>query len=119
MSSAVKALCRGTVEAQRTADHLLTSQVRTCTQQPRLIALLLEIGNDMRNERYWFEAKQHGWGWPLRWQGWLAYGITFASLAALFFVVPPTRAPGPFMGATGGIILLLLVVCWLKGEPLR
>jgi hypothetical protein len=31
MSSAVTALCRGTVEAQRAVDHLLTCQIRTCT----------------------------------------------------------------------------------------
>lgn len=45
--------------------------------------------------KYWFRAKRYGWGWglPTAWQGWV--------VMALFSC------------------LLLVAVCWAKGEPPR
>lgn len=71
-----------------------------------------------KDNRYWFPAKRYGWGWgpPNCWQGWAVllvwFMIVFAALrtfsrehamAYLFFLVVMTG--------------LLLVICYLKGEP--
>ena len=68
--------------------------------------------------RYWFPAKRYGWGWglPATWQGWIvlvAFGATEISLAAK--LVPDN--PSTF--ALGSLVLvsLLVVICYLKGEP--
>lgn len=74
----------------------------------------------MRKNEYWFRAKTHGWGWglPLTWQGWLVYGAAFPLLAALFFIFPPKTHAVLFMGSSWAVVLLLVAVCWIKGEPL-
>ena len=75
----------------------------------------------MQSDDFWFPAKTYGWGWglPVKWQGWLVYGIAFALLVGVFFAFPPAKNLAVFMGSTWGIILLLVAVCWLKGEPPR
>lgn len=75
----------------------------------------------MPSKRYWFRAKTHGWGWglPLVWQGWMAYGMAAVLLFANFFVFPPAGHPVPFIVTTWVVALLLIAVCWIKGEPLR
>lgn len=75
----------------------------------------------MQSKDYWFSARTYGWGWglPLRWQGWVAYGVAAVLLAAMFFVFPPTSRPMPFIVGTWVVALLLVAVCWLKGEPPR
>ena len=75
----------------------------------------------MRSNDYWFSAKTHGWGWglPARWQGWVTYGVAASLLIAVFFLFPPAREPVNFMLGTGLIALVLITVCWLKGEPPR
>ncbi|WP_334179494.1 hypothetical protein [Pseudoxanthomonas sp.] len=75
----------------------------------------------MASKRYWFRAKAYGWGWglPLAWQGWLVYGAAAASLLATFLVFPPDRHLVPFMAGTWATLLLLIAVCWVKGEPPR
>lgn len=72
--------------------------------------------------RYWFKAKRFGWGWglPLTWQGWLAFGLYFASaVLSLVFLTPARCSRGVFGAVLVGLTLLLVAVCWLKGEPLR
>lgn len=70
---------------------------------------------------YWFSAKTHGWGWglPNVWQGWLVYGIAFSLLVAGVFIFPPVSNPVLFQIYTWTIVLLLVIVCWFKGEPPR
>ena len=69
--------------------------------------------------QYWFPAKTFGWGWglPTRWQGWVTYGIAAALLIAGPFVVPPSEEPALFQVYTFGVVVALLVVCFVKGEP--
>ena len=73
----------------------------------------------MQKDDYWFPAKRYGWGWglPLKWQGWLVYGVTFTFLVAVFFIFPPATHLALFMASTWGIVIVLVAVCWLKGEP--
>jgi hypothetical protein len=71
-------------------------------------------------QKYWFRAKRYGWGWgpPIRWQGWavfIAWLIVFfsgvwylASRHSLLHVV--------FASA---MVILLLLICYWKGEPPR
>lgn len=70
--------------------------------------------------RYWFRAKRYGWGWtPLTWQGWAALAAFVALLVADWLVFPPTKALPDYIGCVVGLTILLVAVCWLKGEPPR
>jgi hypothetical protein len=70
---------------------------------------------------YWFPAKTYGWGWglPIVWQGWLVYGIAAALLTAGVFIFPPVAQPVLFQVYIWGVVLILVAVCWIKGEPPR
>ena len=70
---------------------------------------------------YWFRAKTFGWGWglPITWQGWVAYGIAAALLVGGYFIFPPHAHVGFFLAYTWIVVLALVAVCWLKGEPPR
>ena len=71
--------------------------------------------------RYWFRTKRYGWGWglPLTWQGWAALAAFIALMVADGLVFPPGRALPAFMCGVVGLSLVLVAVCWLKGEPPR
>ncbi len=77
----------------------------------------------MSKSGYWFAAKRDGWGWgwglPLTWQGWLVYLLTALLLVAGFFIFPPRVAPAGLALFNMGVALLAVLVCVLKGEPLR
>jgi hypothetical protein len=70
---------------------------------------------------YWFPAKRYGWGWgfPVRWQGWAAMIVYFLLLGAVIVVYQPVRHPLAFAILVALLTLVLLAVCWLKGEPPR
>jgi hypothetical protein len=69
----------------------------------------------------WFRAKPSclGWDWSLCWQGWLSYALALAGIIVAAVLFPPTRSPTAFMAGNLLIVVLLLGVCALKGEPLR
>ncbi len=74
----------------------------------------------MAGERnYWFPAKRIGWGWglPTVWQGWAALGVCLGLVAIGSAVVLPTYGNNAFLIYTGMVVLMLLVICLLKGEP--
>lgn len=75
----------------------------------------------METKTYWFKAKTYGWGWglPLVWQGWLVYAVAVVLLGVAAFIFPADNQPIAFSISTGVVILLLLIICWLKGEPPR
>lgn len=70
---------------------------------------------------YWFPAKRvgPGWGLPLCWQSWLTLAVCVATLvgAGLLFR-HGGHAPLHFV-IVGVATALLLLVCFMKGEPLR
>lgn len=74
---------------------------------------------DSPAKSYWFPAKRYGWGWgpPTAWQGWLVLLAYAAALALLIWRVPPGAHPFLFVGLLMAATLLLVSVCWLKGEP--
>jgi hypothetical protein len=70
---------------------------------------------------YWFPAKPFGWGWglPVAWQGW-AVLIAFVCLViAAARIFPPRRSLTAYIGCVAGLSIIMLIVCWLKGEPPR
>lgn len=68
---------------------------------------------------YWFPAKRYGWGWglPSRWQGWVVLAIYTVLMAVGVVVLRPDAAPASFVLYTLGLSVLLVLVCWWKGEP--
>lgn len=75
----------------------------------------------MRKDHIWFPAKKLGWGWgpPVTWQGWV---FLIGWLAAVLVLSPLLHQQGgamPFLLFLVPMVGLLLVVCWLKGEPPR
>jgi hypothetical protein len=68
--------------------------------------------------KYWFRAKRYGWGWglPLTWQGWATFAAWFAVLVAATVYFLPSR-PAAYMVFTLLMGLLLVAICYKKGEP--
>jgi drug/metabolite transporter (DMT)-like permease len=68
----------------------------------------------------WFPAKRYGWGWglPIAWQGW---AVTIAYIIMLFGGVYIAKTNTTLSGAAFvlyfiGITVVLIGICWLKGE---
>jgi len=74
-------------------------------------------------KKYWFPAKQYGWGWsfPTCWQGWAVFVVYVAVYVALLVLVhyffPPAKDHIAFLTGIGLSTIGLLIVCWLRGEP--
>jgi hypothetical protein len=68
---------------------------------------------------YWFRAKRSrlGWGLPCSWQGWTFFLIWFAVLVIATFKLMPER-PFAFTLALAAMTVILVIVCYIKGEPL-
>lgn len=69
---------------------------------------------------YWFRAKRYGWGWglPLTWQGWAVFGGCLAVfIRATPYFIP--RRPVAYLVFTLLMGLLLVTICYIKGEPPR
>ena len=71
--------------------------------------------------KYWFPAKRYGWGWgpPTAWQGWAVLLVFFALVLGGAFALLPSRGPLAFVGYTMVLCVLLVAVCWVKGERPR
>ncbi|WP_410211736.1 hypothetical protein [Aquirhabdus sp.] len=74
-----------------------------------------------KRPEYWFPAKRFGWGWGalLVWQGWLVL-IGYIFLLGLACVVFPVQIM--FVKWAASILslsLILIAICFLKGEPLH
>ncbi|MAX27179.1 MAG: hypothetical protein CMJ19_22005 [Phycisphaeraceae bacterium] len=77
-----------------------------------------------RPKVYWFKAKNHGYGWglPCSWQGWLFTLIWLLVLLLSWLCLPlfdleQVHALLLFFGITALMCMLLVIVCYLKGEP--
>ena len=75
----------------------------------------------MATKNYWFPAKRYGWGWgpPSTWQGWTVLLGFFALLGAGVVVFPPQEGVGRFLAYAGVLALVLVAICWWKGEAPR
>ena len=54
---------------------------------------------------------------PTAWQGWVVLLVYAAIVALLIWRVPPSSQPSLFVGLLVIVSLLLVLVCWFKGEP--
>jgi hypothetical protein len=70
---------------------------------------------------YWFPAKRYGWGWgfPITWQGWLVFAAFFALVLLGIYLFPPRQSLAAFLLYVIALTVLLVGVCWFKGEPPR
>jgi hypothetical protein len=64
----------------------------------------------------WFGTKKYiGWGWrPISWEGWAVTILWLASVFAAHLLMGATPA---FTAVAIGLVVLLLVICWLTGLP--
>ena len=71
--------------------------------------------------QFWFPAKRYGWGWgiPISWQGWAVLAAFVALVIAGVLLLPPDKAPRPFIVYTAVLCVVLVAVGWLKGQPPR
>lgn len=72
-------------------------------------------------KKYWFPAKQYGWGWglPCSWQGWLIFvGYLVAIISASVFFNPANK-PTLFYLIVFGASILMIIICFFKGEPAK
>jgi hypothetical protein len=75
----------------------------------------------MKNDgQYWFPAKRYGWGWgpPTMWQGWAVLFIWFVVIAVADILLMPGHLVA-FLGFNLLMVVLLLSICYVKGEPPR
>ena len=73
------------------------------------------------DDKYWFPAKRRGWGWglPNAWQGWLVLTAFGGLVLAGALVLLPTAGPAKFIAYCASLCILLVAVCWAKGERPR
>lgn len=72
-------------------------------------------------KRWWFPAKRYGWGWgfPSAWQGWVVLFGFLAAMTFISFVFPPDDRLGLFLGGVIGCSVVLVAICFAKGERPR
>ena len=71
------------------------------------------------DEKLWFSAKKYGWGWgfPNCWQGWVVLATYLGLLCAGAFIL--SKETGLFSGYTIVLSIVLIIICYLKGEKPR
>ena len=97
-------------------SHILIRLARS--QALKISQYLSEMS--LPRDKAWFAAKTYGYGWgfPLRWQGWLvmiAY-IVFMIVGATYLAEQSLRV---FIIGCIFLTSILLVVCYWKGEHAR
>jgi hypothetical protein len=72
-------------------------------------------------QNYWFPAKRYGWGWglPIVWQGWAVLGVFSVLMVVGSLVLLPAKGSAIFAAYSALLCVLLVAVCWRKGEPPR
>jgi hypothetical protein len=75
----------------------------------------------MDKPRYWFRAKRYGWGWglPLTWEGWVVLAVWLAIFIATIPLLHLRQHLGEYFFFVTGMVVILLGVCFWKGEPAR
>jgi hypothetical protein len=76
--------------------------------------------------RYWFPAKRYGWGWgpPITWQGWVVFALWLAAFVGGLCYLAYRHVLAYRHGLlhivfTAVMVTVLVVICYLKGEPPR
>jgi hypothetical protein len=93
-----------------------------CRHKWLIRVLARRLGGHMSDEReIWFPAKRYGWGWslPCAWQGWAVLAAYLLMLGIGVLSIDPGRQQELFFSWIIGWSVLLLGVCWVKGERPR
>jgi hypothetical protein len=71
--------------------------------------------------KYWFAAKRYGWGWglPTTWQGWLVLAAFVVLVIVGSIVFPPSKQTWSYVAYVAVLGVLVIGICWFKGEPPR
>ena len=75
--------------------------------------------------KLWFKRKRYGWGWtPSSWEGWLTIAIFLVLTILNFRRIDAVQHSGSdtlinFVPQTCILVLVLLLICWQKGEKPR
>jgi len=71
--------------------------------------------------KYWFPAKRYGWGWglPSAWQGWVVFVAYLVLVLGGIPFVQVSKGSPVYIAYVAALTVVLIVVCWLKGEPPR
>jgi hypothetical protein len=71
-------------------------------------------------KKIWFPAKTYGWGWglPCCWQGWVVMLSFLLLLGGSALLLLPLH-PLIWEGVVWFLALLLIAICWIKGERPR
>jgi hypothetical protein len=79
---------------------------------------MMETRGKITSSPYWFPAKRYGWGWgpPTVWQGWAVFILWFAAIGVAALLMLPGHVAG-FLAFNVLMTVLLLVICYAKGEP--
>lgn len=77
--------------------------------------------SDDKPKKYWFRAMRYGWGWslPLSWEGWVIFIAYLAAIFAGIYLLPPEKHKVAFTLLVLVSSLVLVAICWVKGEPLK
>lgn len=81
-----------------------------------------QVSTSKDNKAIWFPAKTYGvgWGLPVAWQGWVVLVAYLAlTLAGIFLLTRSRGASVWFLPYVLTLTLLLLFICWKKGEKLE
>ncbi len=76
-------------------------------------------------KKVWFKAKTYGWGWyPSSWQGWTILLLYLTSTILLFIRIDSNSHSVSdtlinFIPLTTILTLILITICYLKGEKPR
>ena len=84
--------------------------------------MVIYMSNKNNNSKnYWFRAMRYGWGWgvPMTWQGWAIFITYIGSIVAIIYIFPPDKNKAIFICLIVILTLVLIVIYWIKGEPLR
>lgn len=70
-------------------------------------------------DKYWFRAKRYGLGWglPCSWQGWVFF-LTWVAVLGIGAVELIPARPFVFTLFLAGMTVILVLACYIKGEPL-
>jgi hypothetical protein len=72
-------------------------------------------------KRYWFKAKNFGWGWyPVTWEGWTVIAVYLLFLWAIVhgsqIVFGKTNFIIPYLTGVATLTVILLIICFKTGE---
>lgn len=74
-----------------------------------------------REKDYWFPPKRYGWGWgfPVRWQGWVVLFLYLGLISLSIARIPPSRNMALFLAVIMSLTAVLITICWATGAPPR